>query len=83
MRVVTMQQQNEQPHESIYTYAALIGIAAGWRYQSVAVGIVVTIAAAGAIYGHRAGYWQRITSYLAPYLQNAYAALLFPPAPYP
>lgn len=66
----------DQPHESIYTYAPLVGIAAGWRYQSVAVGIAAMIATAVSIYMYRGGYWAQLWEVTRPLLINTYKAII-------
>lgn len=73
--MTTNQQDQQQAHESVYTYAALIGIAAGWRYQSVAVGVMTTVCAALGIYGYRNDYWQQLAAWALPHLQAAYDAV--------
>ena len=66
----------DQPHESIYTYAPLVGIAAGWRYQSVAVGIAAMIATAVSIYMYRGGYWAQLWEVTRPMLISTYKAII-------
>ncbi len=66
----------DQPHESIYTYAPLVGIAAGWRYQSVAVGIAAMVATAVSIYMYRGGYWAQLWEVTRPMLISTYKAII-------
>jgi hypothetical protein len=73
---MTTNTDTQQPHESIYTYAPLIGIMAGWRYQSVAVGIAATVASAVGIYMYREGYWIQLGQWLKPHIISTYKAIL-------
>jgi hypothetical protein len=73
---MTTNDQTDQPHESIYTYAGFIGIAAGWRYQSIAVGVMATITAAVGIYMYRGGYWVMLGEWLWPHIITTYKAIL-------
>lgn len=73
---MTTNEQDQQAHEAVYTYAALLGIAAGWRYQSVPVGITTAVCSVIGIYGHRNGYWLQAWQWLRPYLVEMYAATL-------
>lgn len=74
--MTTNQQHTDQPHESIYTYAPLIGIGAGWRYQSVAVGIAAMVATAVSIYMYRGGYWAQLWEIVRPMLTSTYKAII-------
>jgi len=72
----TNQPEQNQMHESVYTYAALIGIAAGWRYQSIGVGIMIAVCVTIGIYGYRNGYWQQVAAWLWPHLRAGYDAFI-------
>lgn len=74
--MTAQEQQSEQAHEAIYTWAGLLGIATGWRYQSITVGVMTTICAAIGLYGHRNGYWAQAWQWLKPHLLEAYVGLL-------
>ena len=73
---MTTNTDTQQPHESIYTYAPLIGVMAGWRYQSVAVGIAATVASAVGIYMYRESYWVMLGQWLKPHIISTYKAIL-------
>ena len=74
--MTTPNQTKTAINESIYTYALLLGIASGWKYQSWSIGALTAVCAVISIYGHERGYWQQVAELIKPSLQTAYKGFL-------
>ncbi len=73
---MTTNTDTQQPHESIYTLAALAGFFIGYKYQSIPVGIMAAITGAVGIYMYREGYWIQLGQWLKPHIISTYKAIL-------
>jgi hypothetical protein len=73
---MTNETDTQQPHESIYTLAALAGFFIGYKYQSIPVGIMAAITGAVGIYMYREGYWIQLGQWLKPHIISTYKAIL-------
>lgn len=62
-------------YDTAYALAVLLSAATAYRYESVALGILVAICAVGVIYGHSEGIWGQLAAWLRPYLSELATAV--------
>ena len=61
-------------YDTAYALAVLLAAVFGYQNRSIALGILVGVCAAVAIYGHSSGLWGQLWQWLRPYLVELAAA---------